>query len=112
MVLLNPGAPRNKITIQETTQTQSSTGMVTDSWSTYAVRYAAIKTMGGREGLISHQTFGQRSLKFILDYDSLVREITSKMRVSWDSRTFDIRDVENINEDNREVVLVCTERNV
>lgn len=112
MVLLNPGVPTKKITIQQTSQSQSGTGMVTDTWTTYCERYAAIRTMGGREGLIAAQVFGQRTVKFILDYDSLVGSITTKMRISWNSRTFDIVDVENIDEENREVVLTGKERNV
>jgi len=112
MVLLNPRTPTKKITIQQNSQSQSGTGMLTDTWTTYADRYAAIKTQGGQQGLVAAQVFGQRTIKFILDYDSMVGAITTKMRILWGTRTFDIMDVENIDEENREVVLTGKERNV
>ena len=109
-LLKRPG--RNKITIQTTTQTQDTYGGVTDSWSTYMTAYAEIKTLGGQEFYLSRQAFGQRTEKFVIPYSSLGSSITTKMRINFNSRIFDIVDMENNSEVNKEIILVGIERNI
>ncbi len=109
---MRAGARKHKITVQNTTQTQDTYGGVTDSWGTYCTRFAGVKTFTGRESVEGQQIIGSRIIRFTLPYDSVTDAITTKMRISWDSRTFDIQDVENVDERNREVFLTCLERNV
>ena len=106
------GKRRHKITIQTPTETRSASGSVVQTWGTYCIRWAAVKTIGGREALLARQVFGQRTIKFVIPYDTTGDGITTKMRITWDSRTFDIQDKENIDERNREIILICLERNV
>ncbi len=103
---------RKKITIQQPTETKNSYGEVETTWSTYAIRWSSPEPAQGRELEINSQAFGQRTVRFRLRYDDLAGEVTTKMRVSYDSRIFDIVDVLNPNERNREVHLTTIERNV
>lgn len=100
------GNLRHKIVIQTTTPTQSGSGALTDVWSTYATLRAEIEPKGGREFFDARQVNAEIDIVFNVRYYS---GITPKMRVSWNSRTFDIQSVINPMERNIEMLIACTE---
>ena len=88
------GSLRHRITIETLTETQDAdTGAVAQSWGTYASNLpAAILPVSGREILAaSAGTEGQR-YRFVIRYDSALA-IVSKMRVSHESKYFNITEV-------------------
>lgn len=102
---------KHKITIQQVTESQDSYGQPQETWATYAVRDAEILPATGTEYFTSQQVYSEKSVRFRLRYDNTVRQITTKMRVSYDSRTFDIESIINVKEINRDIDLMCIERN-
>lgn len=101
---------RSLVTIQTPTQTTDAYGAPTETWATYATRWAEVEPLSGREYFAAQQVASEVSHKIKLRHDSLTGSITPKMRISWDSRVFDINSVINAGERDREVELMCVER--
>lgn len=100
---------RHKITIEQPTEAVDAVGEPIATWTTYATRKAEVMPMGGRETFRLQQYFSDATAVILIRYDSLAKAITTKMRVSYDSRIFNISSVINVDEMNREIKLVCTE---
>lgn len=97
---------RHKITLQTATETRDTDGSIINTWADTATVRAAVEPLVGREYWAAQQVNAERTVKFHIWYRS---GVTPKMRVSYDSRTFDIKSVINVNERNRELVLMCEE---
>lgn len=97
---------RQKIRIQSATETQDSFGAISTTWSTFADVYADIMPIRGNEFFIVHQEKSQATIKFTIRYLS---GLTTKHRILYDSRVFDIESIINIKERNREMILMCRE---
>jgi len=101
---------RHRITIQEPTYSIDSSGGNTLTWTDYAIRKAKAIPKGGQETFRLQQFFSEANMMFMIRYDSLAKAITTKMRVSFDSRFFDIVAAINEDEMNQTIKLVCTEK--
>ena len=101
---------RHKIIIQQPTYSIGSAGGNILTWSDYAPRKAKAIPKGGQETFRLQQFFSEANMMFLLRHDSLTKAITSKMRVSFDSRFFDIIAAINEDELNQTIKLVCTEK--
>ena len=100
---------KHKVTIQTPTETQDAYGEPVQTWGTYAIRDAEVIPVSGNEYYVSQQVYSEKAVTFRLRYDNTARQITTKMRVSYDSRTFDIESVINFRELNRDIDLMCVE---
>ena len=98
------GRMRRKITIESDTPTQNTYGEPIESWSTYATVWASVEPLNGREYFNSQQTAAEISTRFRIRYKS---GITPDMRVVLDSNNYDIRSIINVNEHNKELILMC-----
>ena len=99
-----------KVTIEQSTQTQSSSGQMTDSWSTYKTVWMELRPTGGRETPDARQVVAEADTVGVFDwYDA--PGVTARMRVVYGSRTFDILHVANADERGRDGVLQLRERN-
>ncbi len=105
---MRAGKLRHQITIQQNTPARNGKGEEIDSWSTFATRYAAVIPLTGRELFNAQQRHAEAELRMELRYFS---GVTTKMRVSWDSRLFDILHIANLDERDRELHLLVKERN-
>lgn len=112
---MRAGTLRHKVTLQERTETQDSTGAVTWSWSDVASVWASVEPLNGREYLQASQLQSTVSTRIRIRH----REgITSKMRVKFipnprapsEIKYYDIRAVVPVREANWEIVLMCEER--
>lgn len=104
---MNPGKLRHKIIIEQATESQNSYGEVINTWATFTTRRASISNLRGGESLKSNQVSSEASILFVL---RTLSGVTTKMRVSYDSRLFDIVYVDNGNETQKETRLECTEQ--
>lgn len=86
---------RHTITIQETTQTRDSVGGVIDTWGTFATVRAEILPLSGREYLESQQVNAEEITRFTIRY---LPNITTKMRILWGTRVYDIRSIMNVSQ--------------
>jgi len=103
---MRAGKLRHQIVIEQSTEARNSVGEVTASWATFATVRASVEPMQGRESFVASQDLAERTVRFRIRY---LAGITPKMRVSYDSRTFDIQSVVNREERNRETHILCRE---
>ena len=97
----------NQIELQRTVTTRDSYGEPIDSWSTYKQLRAEFIGGAGREAITGQQVTGRGSCVWRIRYLSPEPKITK--RVKFGTRTFDINEVENVKQRNRELLLTCTE---
>jgi SPP1 family predicted phage head-tail adaptor len=89
--------------------TASSTdgrGQSSGSWSTDGYIYGEIQTLGGRQAEYAHQVYDEATHIITTRYTS---RIDKTNRLVYQSTTFDIGHVENVNMDNVELRLYCSE---
>lgn len=78
---------RDRITIQETTVTSDSEGGVSNAWSTFKTRWSRWVPEAGLERFTEQREHATLKGRFEMRF---LAGVTPKMRVSFDSRIFDI----------------------
>lgn len=106
---MRAGKLRHWITIQTRTDTRDSYGEPISTWTTFDQVWASIEPIAGREYFASKETRSQSTHRMRIRYRS---GITTKMRISWDSRLFDIESILNTEERDRELILMCVETGI
>lgn len=106
MFNIESGKLRHRITIQQRSTTQDVYGEPTDTWTTFATVWASVEPIIGREFFASEQVQAEVTTKIrIRNLDGIL----PKMRVSFGSKIYDIKAIMNIEERNREILLMCEE---
>ena len=103
---MNAGSLRHRITIQSVTETEDTFGGTTEVWGTHATVWASIEPLSGRELLQAQQVQAEVTHRVRCRY---VSGVTSKMRVLYGARYFNIITPINPEERNRELALMCKE---
>jgi SPP1 family predicted phage head-tail adaptor len=104
---IEAGKLRSEVTIQALIGTQDSTGQETQTWNIVATIRASIEPLTGREVVTAQQVYGSVNVKIRARY---YPGITPKMRATCGTHVYDIQDVINVAERNREMLLMCIER--
>lgn len=76
--MIQPGDLRHLITIEASTQSRNAVGEITQSWSTFATRHAAIEPLSYNEQSLRGQVGGSTSYSVTIRY---VEGITAAMRI-------------------------------
>lgn len=100
------GRLRHRVTIQEETDTEDEQGGYTSAWSTLCKLWAQI------EPLTASEQFYRGGLQAGVTHRVTLRyrdDIGPTNRVVFNSRTFNIRGVRNIDERNTDLELLCEE---
>lgn len=105
--MVQPRTLNRKITIQQSTESKDSYGDPISTWATYAIRSANPTPLQGRETFIYQQRYSESSMMFRLRYDSITKDITTKMRILYDGVYYDIDDVLNLKEQNRDIDIIA-----
>jgi SPP1 family predicted phage head-tail adaptor len=86
------GQMRERVTLQGVTETQSSTGYPTETWSDIATRWAGVefKEAYSKEEEMAGQNTAITNAVFRLRYDST---ITQKNRVRYEGNDYDIQSI-------------------
>ena len=100
------GRLRHRVIIQTPTEVNDSRGQAIKTWATFATVYAAVEPISGREYFDAAQINAEITTKIII---RSLPGVTQKMRVSYDSRLYNIQSIININERDREMHLFCSE---
>ncbi len=103
---MRAGSLRHRITIQQATTTQDAYGEPVPTWATYATRWAAIVPVSGSEADVDGMETAEVRHKFRIRHTSGVRP---KMRISYDSRVFEILAVIDVGERGKQMELICQE---
>lgn len=88
---IRAGKLRHPIVIETATESQDEIGGITKSWATHAERMAGFETLSGREYFEGGGRKSEATARFWLRDD--LDDVTTKMRVSYDSRAFNIEAV-------------------
>lgn len=100
---------RTLVVIEKPTDTVEGIGGPDLDWSKYAERWASIAPSNGREYQNAMAIIADLAAIVRLRYDTLTRDITPRMRIKRGNRLWNIASVANDGEQNREMVLYCTE---
>jgi len=103
---MNAGELRHRLTLQANRPVQDSFGAETETWVTLATVWAGISALKGHEMFTAQQTVAEVTHKVRMRYRAGVEPA---MRLLFGARKFDINWVNNIDERNVELELLCTE---
>jgi SPP1 family predicted phage head-tail adaptor len=98
---------RQSVVIQSRTETTNSTGEVTWTWSDYKTLRAAVEPLRGQEYFAARQLQSSTTTRIRLRY---ISGLTNKMRVKHGGRYYAIEGIINPEMRNRELQLMCVER--
>jgi len=103
---MRAGRLNHLVIIQQPTEVQDSTGQAVKSWGTYATVWAGVEPLKGREFLETQQINAETTTRIRI---RKLAGVTKKMRVSYDSRIYNINAILHIHERQREMHLMCSE---
>ena len=92
-----------RITIETPTFTPDSFGEGVASWATYATVFAQYEAIKGREQIEAQGVEGELEARFRIRYAASVTP-TTKMRISYDSKTYGIESVSESGQGRRRLV--------
>lgn len=101
---MNPGQLKHNIEIQHYVPSANAYGEPSKTWSQFASVRSARKSLRGGEGYKNNQIISDATEQFTFRY---LAGVTTKMRVLWDQRYFDILFVDQ--EINKTTRLECRE---
>ena len=104
---MNPGKLRHRIIIQK--QEESSKdgyGALVENWSDFKTVWSSVEPLVGRELFAAQKINAETTIRVKMRY---VAGITSKMRVVYGTRIFDILAPIDPEERHRELHLMCKE---
>ncbi len=103
--MIDPGKLRERVTVQQATESRNAIGETVLAWSTYDTVWASVEGVSSREALDAGKIDIQISHRVRMRYLS---GMTQNMRLSWRDRTLEI--VSLLEYGNRsEHVLICQE---
>lgn len=101
------GHLRHRIVIEQYTSTGDGQGGVIRAWSTFATRWAGIEPMKGIEQFKQDQKRPRQMFKITLRF---LDGLTQNMRITHDGVTYYIISIENQLLRDRDMVLICSNR--
>lgn len=101
------GELRDRLTIQQYTEGKDDYGGVTKTWATLATVWGRNLPKVGREVDDESRRVSVTEYIFKIRYRS---DVTTLMRISWNSRTFDIKGIINPDGIRKYMHLICEER--
>jgi SPP1 family predicted phage head-tail adaptor len=103
--MINAGSLRERVTVQQASESRNALGETVLSWSTFSERWASVEGISSRELLQMGQAQTEASHRVRLRY---VDGLSASMRLQWRGRTLEI--VSLLEHDNRtEHELLCQE---
>lgn len=103
---MRAGRLRYRVTIQTPTETKGTKGQTLKSWATYKTRWMDVRPVTGSERYTGDQVTATVTHEFECRY---VSGVTPKMRLSYDSRTFNISRAVNVDERDKRLLILATE---
>lgn len=102
---MRSGRLRHEVTFHSRIETQDATGDPVVTWgAAVATARAAIRPISGRELRVESTVLAEANTEIRMRYQP---GITTKMRVVHGSTNYDILYIQNVDERNRELVLLC-----
>ena len=99
---------RQTIILQSPPTLVDSYGQLDGSWTNQATRRAEVKQLSGRELTAANQLYNGAQYIVTLWYEDDL-SISTDWRISWGSRTLEIGNIHNVDQQNRTWQLLCSE---
>lgn len=109
---IRAGKLRNLVTVQVSTTGRDAFAGITDSWATHTTLWCDINAAGGTERFGDDQITGDLTYEFIGRVDPSVTRITADMRISWNSRLFNVEQALPYRELQHGLRIIAKERDV
>ena len=107
---MDSGKLRHKVEVQLSLDMRDEFGAISaQTWETFCYMWASIEPLAGREYFAAAQIQSEISHKITMRYKSGIKP---HYRILWNSRVFDIQSIINIREENRELILYCSEADI
>jgi SPP1 family predicted phage head-tail adaptor len=106
------GPMRQRVTVQTLSEAQDSYNQKIQSWTDAGTYWASIKNLSGREAVNAKQIKAESTHLVTMRYVGALFTspgLLPSMRLTFNSRIFNILYVNNIDERNREYSLLCQE---
>ena len=103
---MRAGRLRHQIVIEANTQTRTSTGSLVDGWTTHATVRCNVELLSGREYFASQAVQTSNTVKFQIRH---LANVTTSMRISYDSKYYDIQSIVVPRDINHEMILLGVE---
>jgi len=103
---MDPGKLRHKVTIQQPSATKDGYGALVENWSDVKTVNASVEPLSGRELFAAQQVHSETTTRIKMRYRA---GITSKMRVVYGTRIYDILAPIDPEERHRYLLLMCRE---
>ena len=97
---------RQRVTIEQPSESADGAGGTTRSWTTLATVWAELLPLRGAENLLAFQQQAELTHRVTLRYRD---DVTTAMRLSYDSRVFNIRSTRNVEERDQLLELLVEE---
>jgi SPP1 family predicted phage head-tail adaptor len=106
--MYNPAGKRNKkVTLQSLTIATDENGETTETAATIATVWASIEPLNSREQYYANQVQSTTTHKITILYHP---SVTTRTQAVWNGRTFNFDSVINLDEANRELLIMATEQ--
>jgi len=109
---MRAGRLKNRVSLQNFTESQSSTGFPTKTWATVATVWAGIEAQRGGESQHAGELVASMTTKIILRYSSSLSAIDTTWRILFGTRIFSIESVilpPDRSGNNAAIELMCLE---
>lgn len=106
---MQAGKLRHRLTLQQSTDANNTRGEAIENWADEANIWGSIRPLSGREGFAANQMYASATHEIRIRYRA---GVVPKKRLKHGVRVFDIDAVLNVDERNRELVCIATERNL
>lgn len=103
---MRAGELRKRITIEQPSRVADGAGELVPGWTLYGVVWAAVEPLSGSEKIQAQQVNANVNIRVTIRY---LAGVIPAMRARFGTRTFQIVSVQNIEERNREMDLLCVE---
>lgn len=110
---MNLSKMRNRINIQQEGQVQNDEGYWVTDWVDFMTIWAHIEPLRGRELIMAGASTTKVDTRIKTRYHKKLEDLDidteSKFRIKYKKRTYEIEDIINVEELNREFEIMCNE---
>jgi len=111
---IRAGRLRHRVSIQKPNETRDAHGGITKGWQTETTRWGSVEPLSGRDLEIAHKIDGRITHKVVMRYFDednvgLTERLGPTYRLLHKTRVLNIVSVQNMDERNREFMIMCEE---
>jgi len=106
----NSGQLKKLVTLERAVITRGDAGSEVESWASLGKRWASIKTNSGAEKVEGQALESEITHRIRVRHDNETAALTTRDRITFYGREFDIKSTVNVREANRDIDILVTER--